>query len=250
MLRYSVPFVLILAACPDPERPFDAGKGVDPNQMSGGQMGGGQMGGGQMGGAGMGAATAGDPNGAPMPVLTVKPGEGVKVSGTFTYTGTATGKLRVDIFRPSGENKPEILHALTLDAQGPWEVELPKNLGAVNLLAFVDATGNGPDATEPSALVENLAVGDAALADLKLVPMDGAKNPFAIDPNAPTGPTNPPLTGAEGQMGGAMQPGMEGGQKQPGMQGGAMQPPMQGGAMQPGQVPAGGEGGPVHPAPK
>ena len=99
-------------------------------------------------------------------------------------------------------------------------------------MAFVDATGNGPDATEPSMILENVNVAEAAVADLKLVPADGATNPYAVDPNAQGTPVNQPLTGAEGQM----QPGMQGGQMmQPGMQGGQMMPPgMQGQMVQPG----------------
>ena len=111
-------------------------------------------------------------------------------------------------------------------------------------MAFVDATGNGPDATEPSMILENVNVAEAAVADLKLVPADGATNPYAVDPNAQGTPVNQPLTGAEGQMqpgmqgGQMMQPGMQGQMVQPGMQGQMVQPGMQGGQMaQPGAAP-------------
>jgi len=190
---FVLSILLLAAGCPDPEKPYDAtGKGVDPNAGAG--MGAPPPGGGAVAGA--------DPQGVVMPALSVAPGEGVKLEGSFTYEGAQVGKLRVDFFRPGSDGKPEILHTLTLEQQGPWAVELPKNLGPVIVLAFVDATGNGPDAAEPSALRENVNVLEAPITDLAMVLADGAANPYSVDatggPGATPAPVNAPPLGAEG----------------------------------------------------
>lgn len=145
----------------------------------------------------------GDPSAAggvaQMPTLTVDPGTGVKLSGEFTYAGTAQGSYRVDFFQVGNDGRPMILHALKLEKPGPWEMEVPKGLGKVNLLAFVDAEGNGPQMAEPSALLRDVEVGQEPLATLNFAVADGADNPFATDsPSvpAPTAPTGAAATGA------------------------------------------------------
>lgn len=138
------------------------------------------------------------PNG---PELKVEPGQGIKLSGEVVYTGSATGKLRVDILKKSdgGGQGIQILHALTVEKPGPWELEVPKELGPIIINAFIDANGNGPDATEPSATVDTLTIASEPVAGVKLELKDGGTNPFALDPNAPPPATMPaPTPGADG----------------------------------------------------
>lgn len=153
-----------------------------------------------------GAAGGGTPGAGPatMPSLTVEPGTGVKLSGEFKYSGTAQGKNRVDFFQVGGDGRPMILHAMTLDKAGPWEIELPKALGKINVLAFIDAEGNGPQLAEPSVLLKDVDVEQAPLPGLTLTLTDGAPNDFATDSTTmlnPTVPAPPPNPGSEGPPG-------------------------------------------------
>jgi len=66
------------------------------------------------------------PNG---PELKVEPGQGIKLSGEVVYTGSATGKLRVDILKKSdgGGQGIQILHALTVEKPGPGSSRSPRS---------------------------------------------------------------------------------------------------------------------------
>lgn len=153
-----------------------------------------------------GAAGGGAPGAGPatMPSLTVEPGTGVKLSGEFKYSGTAQGKNRVDFFQVGADGRPMILHAMTIDKAGPWEIELPKALGKINLLAFIDAEGNGPQLAEPSVLLKDVDVEQAPISGLTLTLADGAANEFATDSTTMLNPTvtnPPPNPGSEGPPG-------------------------------------------------
>lgn len=101
-----------------------------------------------------------------------------------------TGTYRVDFFKIGSDGKPMILHALSLEKPGAWETELPKGLGQIIVLGFVDATGNGPDPTEPSGYVTGLDVQADPLTGITLAVKDGAENPYAIG-----APALPPTEG-------------------------------------------------------
>lgn len=179
--------LLLLAGCPDPEKPYDPTAGTGPNPPPGGPP---------PGAPGEGAAAA-PGSGGTIPKLSVTPGQGVEVSGSFTYTGSAKGTRRVDFFQVDNDGKPMVLHALALEADGPWKTELPKGLGPVLVLAFLDESGNGPDAKEPAAWRSDLTVADTPITGIELAPADGAQNPYAIGaaPQPPTVSAGQPAGG-------------------------------------------------------
>lgn len=196
-MKWSPLFLLLLAGCPDPEKPYDPSAASGPQPPPGAPAGGAS--------SGEGTPAAPPNSGATIPTLDVPEGMGVEVSGTFTYTGTAQGTRRIDFFKIDNDGKPMVLHALALEADGPWKTQLPKNLGPTLVLAFVDATGNGPDPTEPAAWRTDISVAEAAITGVDLAPADGASNPYAIGappqpptpgPGQPTG-VAPPPSGAE-----------------------------------------------------
>ncbi len=214
ILALILPLAL-LVGCPAPDDPLalpptdgSAPPPGDPNAAgAGGPPGDPNAAGGGAGGAPpIPEGVVIGPNG---PELKVEPGQGIKLSGEVVYTGSATGKLRLDVLKKSegGGQGIQILHALTVEKPGPWELEVPKDLGPIIINAFIDANGNGPDATEPSATLDTLTVASEPMAGLKLELKDGGTNPFALDPNAPPPATMPaPTAGADG----APPPGGEG----------------------------------------
>ncbi len=238
MLYRVLPFLLVVAGCPDPtaapegggmsDKPMD-GMGGPPPGGEGGQpgMGGPPPGGGQPGGEG------GAPSGRPTPPgFQVTPGEGVKLSGTLLYTGSKTGTITID-FLKQGENTnfPDLVHSLTLEKPGPWEVEVPKDAGEFWIVSFIDANGNGPDQTEPAGRVPNaVKVGSESISGLDISVADepdlGELKPGGKDG---AGPGAAPGGGAPGA------PPMQGGEMKPGEM-----PPPPGGEMKPGEPPPGG----------
>jgi len=122
-----------------------------------------------------------DGGSANRPVLVVEHGAGVLLSGEYSYAGAATGTDRVDFFRVGADGRPEILHAMLLDKRGHWELEVPRALGRIDILAFVDQDGGGPQQSEPSALLKDVDIQDQPLSHLDLVLVDGAPNEFATD---------------------------------------------------------------------
>jgi len=87
----------------------------------------------------------------------VTPGEGVKLSGTITYTGSKTGAVHVDFLRaPENGSYPELVHSISIEALGPWEVEAPKGTGKLGIVAYVDIAGDGPNDGDPAARVPGL----------------------------------------------------------------------------------------------
>lgn len=213
-MRFLSPLlpVLVLAGCPDPEKQYpDATTttpGADPAAGTAAPP-----------PADAGGAAAAAAGGAPtVPSLTVEPGTGVKISGAYTYDGATKGAYRLDIFRMGSDGRPMILHAATLEKTGPWELEVPKDLGTVNIMAFVDSNGNGPELAEPSATLTDIAVGTEPVANLDLKPADGAKNDWAVDsPNLPAPGSAPPSAATTpppdpaAATGGAAAPGAPGG---------------------------------------
>lgn len=129
---------------------------------------------------GMGAAPAGGqagaaPSGPVMPnaggpqSFKVTPGTGVKLSGTIAYSGKISGKLRVDLLNKENQ----ILHVLSLDKVGPWEVEAPKDLGEVRVSAFIDSDNNGPSTYEPAGEV-TVTVAQVPVTGVNVTLKDGS----------------------------------------------------------------------------
>ena len=125
-------------------------------------------------GPGAGAAQPGGPGRQEPQGFTVAPGQGVQVSGTLSYAGSRTGVIRVDFLRaPSGGEIPSAVHSLTLDAPGPWSVEVPKDFGALQVCAFIDTNGDGPSRGEPKVMLDQpLDIGSEPVAAVVLVVTD------------------------------------------------------------------------------
>ena len=134
-MRLLLPLLCLLVACPEPGSSVGAeGVGAPPPGGEGGAPPPGPGGG-----------------GGPMPEM-VKPGEGVVISGTVTYAGTKTGKVRIDALKPSegGNGFPVLLGTNTVDTVGSFTVEVPKSAGTVQLVVFLDLQGDGPSSTDPA----------------------------------------------------------------------------------------------------
>ncbi len=232
---------LLLTGCPEAPSTTDAPTG-STSPGAGATPGGGAAGG-PPGQGGAGGASGAAPGGGPstMPTVAVEAGTGVKVSGEFAYSGSAKGKYRIDFFTVGTDGRPMIVDAMTLDKPGPFELELPKAQGKIDLLGFIDAEGNGPQLAEPSALLKDVDVEETAITGLKLDLVDGAPNDFATDSKAmlTNTPSNPPPTGAGGAAGGQMGAGGAAG----GQMGGQMGAGGAAGGQMGGQMGAGGAAG-------
>lgn len=130
---------------------------------------------------------------APGPAeVIVAPGTGVMLSGTFEYSGTVTGLYRIDVMRAPAGAAPTLVRALTLPSTGAWQVELPKGLGPVSVMGFLDVGGQGPGPSAPSMTVYGLEVGDAPIEGIQLAPVEGGKvvgqAPVLAPPPDGTGP--------------------------------------------------------------
>lgn len=209
-----LPLLLVLGGCPDPTASTDGAK-VDMLGPGGqGQPGAGGPGGqGQPGTPGQPGAEGGMPGeGVPggarptPPGFQVTAGEGVKLSGTVSYTGVKTGKFRIDFLQQTeGNGFPRLVHSTTLDAAGPWEVEAPKGSGDLKIVSFLDANDNGPDPTEPAGRVKQVVmVADAAIPGLDIVLTD-EPDLGDLKPGGPgqEGKGGPPPGGGMGMEGGA-----------------------------------------------
>ncbi len=124
---------------------------------------------------------------------TVTAGEGVVLSGTLGYEGEKTGKIRLDILTSRGENPHLLAKTLELSALGEWSVELPKDFGEVNIVGFLDQTGDGPTADDPAAaLPAPVAVATEPIEGLALMLVDdadlGALTPGGPPPDADGAP--------------------------------------------------------------
>jgi hypothetical protein len=197
--------LLILAGCPDPtnapaaptSQPTADGSGAD--------------------GAGAGTQASGDPGGAMHTVdATVTPGEGVVLSGTISYDGEKTGRIRIDVLTAKGQNPHMLAKTLELPELGDWAIELPKDFGTVNVVGFLDQTGDGPTNDDPAmALPTPVQVGTEPVEGLSLVLSDdpdlGALTPGGPPPDGDAvppqpdgggGPTGQPIVGGPGDPGG------------------------------------------------
>lgn len=188
-MRFTLAFALtsLLIACPDPT----AGPGATPADAPDGA-----------GTPPADAQTAGQPPSGPPdggPGSTgfqVNDGEGVTLSGSFTYGGDKTGAIRMDFLEVAeGAGGPRLAHVATLDGYGEWSIEAPKNFGTVRLMAFIDQNGDGPSQDDPVlAWPDPIVIADVALTGIDLALTDEAKlHDLAPDgPNAqPEGPPQP-----------------------------------------------------------
>ncbi len=116
------------------------------------------------------------------PKLEVVPGEGVKLSGTASFDGEATGPIRLDVLKQTEGNSQRV-HTMTLEKFGAFEIELPKNYGTVQIAVLVEAGGPA----RPMAISEPMMVGDQPIRDigLALIPLDPSAGPATPPMGAP-----------------------------------------------------------------
>ena len=97
-------------------------------------------------------------------------GEGVTVSGTATYTGEETGPVHLLVMSvPTSKGngkKPDLLYSTQVDGPGDWSVELPKDLGEIDIMFVMDIDGDGPTLGDPRGVMPKVNVASAAIPDL------------------------------------------------------------------------------------
>ncbi|MBN1337185.1 MAG: hypothetical protein JXB39_14595 [Deltaproteobacteria bacterium] len=138
---------LTVTGCPEPPRSPPGG--VAPE-------GGGTVGSPPGGGAPASGGQTDEPaTQAPPAGWTVDATTGVRLSGTVAYAGSKQGTLRIDFLKASsGSNMPTLEHTLKLPAPGPWEVFAPKDLGSIDIFAYIDLDENGPSPGEPKVVTD------------------------------------------------------------------------------------------------
>jgi len=210
MLGFSM-----FTGCPT-DAPTDA---APPTVGNAAGMGGGQMGGAPPPGGGGSDAPMGQP-----PSLNVTAGEGVKLSGTLEYSGSVSGTVRMDLLSKDGQ----IVHIMTLEKLGAWDVEVPKDYGAMKISAFIDTDGNGPSAYEPTG-EDTVTVGAEAVSGVTITLKDGTGSAPPGGTSTSTSGSAPPADGDMGSAagGGTPPPPSASGEAPPAVSGGA---PAAGGA--------------------
>ena len=189
--RFITPFGLLLPAlllgCPDPN-PVSSYDELTPS------------------GPGTGATVSEAPpdEGATQPNearFRVNPGEGVKLEGSFVYAGTITGQRRLD-FRtiPVGEGAPRLVHTLEIRSGDTWDVEVPKDLGQLQIHAFIDRDGDGPTKGDPGYVTDPpLKIGQDAVPPVILTLTDDF-DPSVLAPGGAPGGLRPVQGDPSGEM--------------------------------------------------
>ncbi len=125
----------------------------------------------------------GDPARCPATAMSVEahslvPGSGVLVKGSTSYGGRAGGALLIDALAPSGEGgaMKGVYHVIC-NGLGPFELELPPDLGTVQLMAIIDHDNTGPGPGDPVGVTaQPIRVG--------VEPISGVVIPILDDPPA------------------------------------------------------------------
>jgi hypothetical protein len=158
----AVPFAAsaLLSGCPDPN---------PTGQFSGTSSAGASSVGGAAspGGAGDGSTA---PNSARFDVAS---GEGVKISGTITYSGPATGRMQLDFLQVPDGGAPQLVNSQQLKGPGKWSSQVPKDFGPLHIVAFIDKDGDGPSLTDPAGrTADPLVISAEDIADVVIVLTD------------------------------------------------------------------------------
>ena len=211
--------ILFLAGCPDP---IESGTTTTTNNTQEGEA--------SINGNGP-AKMESDPNAAR---LNLKPGEGLTISGTFQYVGTATGSKRVDVQKYREGSAPSLVHTLEISDDNTFSFQVPPDYGKILITGFIDKAGNGPTPDDPQGRL-SIEIGAEEQSDVILEVSDDYTPPSPPGGGAPE--QNQPPQDGQPQDGQPQDGQPQGGQPQDGQpQGG--QP--QGGQPQDGQ-PQGGQ---------
>lgn len=128
----------------------------------------------------------------------VAEGEGVTLSGLISYEGEQKGALRMDFLTVAENAHPNLVHATSLDALGAFSIEVPKDFGALHLVAFIDVAGDGPSPTDPAATVK-VAVGTDDISDITLALSDEPDLGELTPGGPPEGEPGPGVGAVEGE---------------------------------------------------
>ena len=96
----------------------------------------------------------------------------VKIGGTIDYAGEISGRIRLDFLTQEGIAAPALVHTAELTSLGDWSEEVPKEYGALHIVAFIDKDGDGPNAGDPATKTE-IEVGAEDVTGVDLVLQDG-----------------------------------------------------------------------------
>lgn len=111
-------------------------------------------------------------------------GERVAVAGTVVFDGDAVVDL--DLFQPDASVPGgRILIGKLKISSGPFTLQVPRTLGALELDAFADKTGDGPSADDPR--------GQVSAIDLTSGPISGVQ--LTLETFAEAAPPAPPVGG-------------------------------------------------------
>jgi hypothetical protein len=138
-------------------------------------------------------------------------GEGVTIEGDLLYAGEASGLVLVDTVGTNNLGSAEqAAYSVVCGGVGSFEAELPKDLGKVRLVVFIDTDGNGPSEGDPAGLSDEFTVGDDAVDGITVHLTDDpdlgsfapgnqvAAPPARHDEDNPDGPAGPGAEGGEG----------------------------------------------------
>ncbi len=119
----------------------------------------------------------GDPARCPATAMSVEAhglaeGAGVRVSGTVHYDGSAGGALLIDAMAESGDGSMKGVYHTICNGLGPFELELPPDLGKVRLVAVIDHDYTGPGAGDPVGVSEPIRVGIEAVSGVEIPIVD------------------------------------------------------------------------------
>ena len=198
--------ILFLAGCPDP---IESGTTTTTNNTQEGEA--------SINGNGP-AKMESDPNAAR---LNLKPGEGLTISGTFQYVGTATGSKRVDVQKYREGSAPSLVHTLEISDDNTFSFQVPPDYGKILITGFIDKAGNGPTPDDPQGRL-SIEIGAEEQSDVILEVSDDYTPPSPPGGGAPE--QNQPPQDGQPQDGQPQDGQPQGGQPQDGQpQGGQPQ---------------------------
>ncbi len=96
-------------------------------------------------------------------------GAGVMLGGDILYAGESTGLVLVDVITTNSlGGADQSAYSVVCGGVGAFEAEVPKDLGEVRLVVFLDSDGNGPSEGDPGGLSDELDVDDAAITGVTI----------------------------------------------------------------------------------
>lgn len=113
----------------------------------------------------------------------------VLLSGTVSYEGEKTGRIRLDLLTQEGIAAPMLVSAEEAPALGPFQLKVPKGFGQLHILGFIDAAGDGPSPDDPAGKV-TIEIGEVDIEGLELV--------LSEDPDLGVLRPGPPPEGQDG----------------------------------------------------